>query len=287
MSDPTTLQKTIDQAWDQRDGINAATSGPVRQAVNDALGDLDSGKLRVAEKKAGQWQVNQWLKKAVLLSFRLTDSAPMAGGPAGPGNGPAASWYDKVPSKFAGWTADQFKAAGFRAVPNCTVRRSAYIAPNVILMPSFVNVGAYVDSGTMVDTWATVGSCAQIGKNCHLSGGVGIGGVLEPLQAGPVIIEDNCFIGARSEVVEGVVIEEGSVLSMGVFIGASTKIVDRSSGKILYGRVPAYSVVVPGALPGKPMPDGSPGPSLYCAVIVKRVDAQTRSKTAINELLRD
>jgi 2,3,4,5-tetrahydropyridine-2-carboxylate N-succinyltransferase len=282
MSDTASLQKTIDAAWDKREGVNAATAGPVRQAVDDALGGLDSGRLRVAEKKAGQWRVNQWLKKAVLLSFRLADSQPMAGGPAGPGNGPAASWYDKVPSKFAGWTADQFKAAGFRAVPNCTVRRSAYIAANVILMPSFVNVGAYVDSGTMVDTWATVGSCAQVGKNCHLSGGVGIGGVLEPLQAGPVIIEDNCFIGARSEVVEGVVVEEGSVLSMGVFIGASTKIVDRASGKVLYGRVPAYSVVVPGNLNRGPNQ-----PSTYCAVIMKTVDERTRSKTSINELLRD
>jgi 2,3,4,5-tetrahydropyridine-2-carboxylate N-succinyltransferase len=290
MSAPTdtqSLERAIDAAWDKRDTLGPATAGPVRQAVDDALAALDSGRLRVAEKKAGQWQVNQWLKKAVLLSFRLVDSTPMAGGPAGPGNLPAASWYDKVPSKFAGWTADRFKQAGFRAVPNCTVRRSAYIAPGVVLMPSFVNVGAYVDSGTMVDTWATVGSCAQIGRNCHLSGGVGIGGVLEPLQANPVIIEDNCFIGARSEVVEGVVVEEGSVLSMGVFIGASTKIVDRASGKVLYGRVPAYSVVVPGALPGRPMADGSPGPALYCAVIVKRVDAQTRAKTAINELLRD
>ena len=287
MSDPQALQKTIDGAWEKRDGVDSATSGPVREAVNAALEELDGGKLRVAEKKAGQWVVNQWLKKAVLLSFRLTDSAPMQGGPAGPGNAGASSWYDKVPSKFAGWGENRFRAAGFRAVPGSVVRRSAFIAPNVILMPSFVNVGAYVDSGTMVDTWATVGSCAQIGKNCHISGGAGIGGVLEPLQAGPVIIEDNCFIGARSEVVEGVVVEEGSVLSMGVFIGASTKIVDRTSGKTLYGRVPAYSVVVPGALPGKNLPDGTPGPSLYCAVIVKRVDAQTRAKTAINELLRD
>ncbi len=287
MSDPQALQKTIDGAWEKRDGVDSATSGPVREAVNAALEELDGGKLRVAEKKAGQWVVNQWLKKAVLLSFRLTDSAPMQGGPAGPGNAGQSSWYDKVPSKFAGWGENRFRAAGFRAVPGSVVRRSAFIAPNVILMPSFVNVGAYVDSGTMVDTWATVGSCAQIGKNCHISGGAGIGGVLEPLQAGPVIIEDNCFIGARSEVVEGVVVEEGSVLSMGVFIGASTKIVDRTSGKTLYGRVPAYSVVVPGALPGKNLPDGTPGPSLYCAVIVKRVDAQTRAKTAINELLRD
>jgi len=285
--DPQTLQATIDQAWEKRDGINTGTTGPVRDAIEAALTGLDDGKLRVAEKKGGQWVVNQWLKKAVLLSFRLTDTQPIPGGPVGPGAAGAANWFDKVPSKFAGWGENRFRAAGFRAVPGSVVRRSSYIGPNVVLMPSFVNVGAYVDSGTMVDTWATVGSCAQIGKNCHISGGAGIGGVLEPVQAGPVIIEDNCFIGARSEVVEGVVVEEGSVLSMGVFIGASTKIVDRTTGKTLYGRVPAYSVVVPGAMPGKPMPDGSPGPSLYCAVIVKRVDAQTRSKTAINELLRD
>ncbi|HXP95514.1 MAG TPA: 2,3,4,5-tetrahydropyridine-2,6-dicarboxylate N-succinyltransferase, partial [Telmatospirillum sp.] len=239
------------------------------------------GKVRVAQKVEDQWQVNQWAKKAVLLSFRLTVNALIANGPG------AATWYDKVPSKFAGWDADRYKSAGFRAVPGSIVRRSAYIAPGTILMPSFVNLGAYVDEGTMVDTWVTVGSCAQIGKNVHLSGGVGIGGVLEPLQAGPVIIEDNCFIGARSEVVEGVVVETGAVLSMGVFIGASTKIIDRATGEVFYGRVPAYSVVVAGSLPGKPLPDGTPGPSLYCAVIVKRVDERTRSKVSINELLRD
>ena len=243
---------------------------------------MDKGEARVAEKQSdGKWQVNQWLKKAVLLSFRLNDMTPIPGGPGG------ANWWDKVPSKFEGWGENRFRAAGFRAVPGSIVRRSAYIAPNVVLMPSFVNLGAYVGEGTMVDTWATVGSCAQIGKHVHLSGGVGIGGVLEPLQAGPVIIEDNCFIGARSEVVEGVIVREGSVLSMGVFISASTKIVDRETGEIFIGEVPAYSVVVPGAMPGKPMKNGQPGPSLYCAVIVKRVDAQTRSKTSINELLRD
>ena len=244
--------------------------------------DLDSGAARVAEKIDGAWRVNEWLKKAVLLSFRLNDMEIIPGGP-----GTGTAWWDKVPSKFAGWGASEFEAAGFRAVPNAVVRHSAYIAPGAVLMPSFVNLGAYVGSGTMVDTWATVGSCAQIGKNVHLSGGVGIGGVLEPLQANPVIIEDNCFIGARSEVAEGVIVEEGAVLSMGVYLGASTKIVDRETGETTMGRVPAYSVVVPGSLPGKPLPDGSPGPSLYCAVIVKRVDAQTRSKTSINELLRD
>jgi 2,3,4,5-tetrahydropyridine-2-carboxylate N-succinyltransferase len=242
---------------------------------------LDNGEARVAEKSGSGWQVNQWLKKAVLLSFRLNDMEIIEGGAGG------ATWWDKVPSKFAGWGENRFREAGFRAVPNCVVRHSAYIAPGVILMPSFVNLGAYVDSATMVDTWVTVGSCAQIGKNVHLSGGVGIGGVLEPLQAGPVIIEDNCFIGARSEVVEGVVVETGSVLSMGVFISASTKIINRQTGEIHLGRVPAYSVVVPGSLPGKPLRDGSPGPSLYCAVIVKTVDEQTRSKTSINDLLRD
>jgi 2,3,4,5-tetrahydropyridine-2-carboxylate N-succinyltransferase len=276
------LEATIDAAWEARDGVNTATKGAVRDAIEAALEGLDSGTLRVAEKTPRGWQVHQWLKKAVLLSFRLNDSGLVPGGP-----GENTAWWDKVPSKFAGWGENRFRAAGFRAVPNCVVRRSAFIAPNVILMPSFVNVGAYVDSGTMVDTWATVGSCAQIGKNCHLSGGVGIGGVLEPLQANPVIIEDNCFIGARSEVVEGVIVETGSVLSMGVFISGSTRIVDRTTGETHIGRVPAYSVVVPGSLPGKPLPDGSPGPSLYCAVIVKRVDAQTRAKTSINELLRD
>jgi 2,3,4,5-tetrahydropyridine-2-carboxylate N-succinyltransferase len=275
------LAKTIDDAFETRNDVSPATKGPVREAVEEALDLLDKGEKRVAEKNGDKWQVNQWLKKAVLLSFRLNDMGPIAGA-AGD-----AKWWDKVPSKFEGWGENRFRAAGFRAVPGCVVRRSAYIAPNVVLMPSFVNLGAYVGEGTMVDTWATVGSCAQIGKHVHLSGGVGIGGVLEPLQANPVIIEDNCFIGARSEVVEGVIVREGSVLSMGVFISATTKIVDRESGEVFMGEVPAYSVVVPGSLPGKPMKNGQPGPGLYCAVIVKRVDAQTRSKTSINELLRD
>lgn len=274
------LAAAIEAAWDARDTLSTSTQGAVREAVTEALSLLDAGKARVATKEAGGWTVHQWLKKAVLLSFRLNDMEPISGGPGG------ADWWDKVPSKFQGWGSEEFKAAAFRAVPGAIVRRSAFVAPNVVLMPSFVNVGAFVDSGTMVDTWVTIGSCAQIGKNCHISGGVGIGGVLEPLQAGPVIIEDNVFVGARSEVAEGVVVEEGSVLSMGVFLGASTKIIDRSTGEVFVGRVPAYSVVVPGALPGKPLPDGTPGPSLYCAVIVKRVDAQTRSKTGINELLR-
>ena len=276
------LAKTIDDAFDKRDTVTATTAGPVREAVEQALGLLDSGAARVAERQAdGQWQVNQWLKKAVLLSFRLNDMSVIKGGPGD------SVWWDKVPSKFDGWTADKFRSAGFRAVPNCVVRKSAFIAPGVVLMPSFVNLGAYVDSGTMVDTWATVGSCAQIGKNCHISGGAGIGGVLEPLQAGPVIIEDNCFIGARAEVAEGVVVREGSVLSMGVYLGASTTIIDRSTGETFRGEVPPYSVVVSGTLPGKPLPNGQPGPNLYCAVIVKRVDEKTRSKTSINELLRD
>jgi 2,3,4,5-tetrahydropyridine-2-carboxylate N-succinyltransferase len=275
------LAKTIDDAFEARNDVTPATKGAVRDAVESALDLLDKGEKRVAEKQNGKWQVNQWLKKAVLLSFRLNDMGPISGGPGG------ASWWDKVPSKFEGWGENRFKAAGFRAVPGSIVRRSAYIAPNVVLMPSFVNLGAYVSEGTMVDTWATVGSCAQIGKHVHLSGGVGIGGVLEPLQANPVVIEDNCFIGARSEVVEGVVVREGSVLSMGVFISASTKIVDRETGEVFMGEVPAYSVVVPGSMPGKPMKNGEMGPSLSCAVIVKRVDAQTRSKTSINELLRD
>lgn len=275
------LEATINAAFDDRDAVNAETQGAVRAAVDTALGLLDAGEARVAAPDGqGGWTVNQWLKKAVLLSFRLNDMAPISGGPGG------ATWWDKVPSKFDGMSAADFKKAGFRAVPNCIVRRSAYIAPGVVLMPSFVNLGAYVDSGTMVDTWATVGSCAQIGKNVHVSGGAGIGGVLEPLQADPVIIEDNCFIGARSEVAEGVRVCEGSVLSMGVYIGASTKIIDRATGEIFMGHVPAYSVVVPGTLPGKALPDGSAGPGLYCAVIVKRVDAKTRSKTSINELLR-
>lgn len=275
------LAQTIDAAWEDRASINAATTGSVREAVEEALALLDSGRARVAEKAGDGWQVNQWLKKAVLLSFRLNDMGVIKGGPG------ESVWWDKVPSKFDGWNADAFRQAGFRAVPNCVVRRGAFVAPGVVLMPSFVNLGAYVDEGTMVDTWATVGSCAQIGKNVHLSGGVGIGGVLEPLQANPTIIEDDCFIGARSEVVEGVVIGQGSVLSMGVFISASTKIIDRETGEVFRGRVPPYSVVVPGTMPGKSLPDGSPGPSLSCAVIVKRVDAQTRSKTSINELLRD
>ena len=280
------LAATIDAAWEDRERLTSSTRGINRDAVEAALDGLDEGKLRVAEKTARGWQVQQWLKKAVLLSFRLNDMVEIPGGPSDPERG-AARWWDKVPSKFAGWSSNRFRDAGFRAVPGSIVRRSAYIAPNVVLMPSFVNVGAYVDRGTMVDTWATVGSCAQIGKNCHLSGGVGIGGVLEPLQAEPVIIEDNCFIGARSEVVEGVVVEEGAVLAMGTFIGATTKIVDRDTGEIRMGRVPAYSVVVPGALPGKPLPDGRPGPSLYCAVIVKTVDEGTRARTSINELLRE
>jgi 2,3,4,5-tetrahydropyridine-2-carboxylate N-succinyltransferase len=277
----TNLQTTIDDAWEARNSITTETTGEVADAVNEALSLLDSGQARVAEKTNDGWQVNQWLKKAVLLSFRLNDMAPISGGADG------APWFDKVASKFLGWDDARFRDAGFRAVPNCIVRHSAYIAPGVVLMPSFVNLGAYVDSGTMVDTWATVGSCAQIGKDCHISGGAGIGGVLEPLQAGPVIIEDNCFIGARSEVAEGVVIEQGSVLSMGVYIGSSTKIIDRATGEIHFGRVPAYSVVVPGSVPGKDLADGSPGPGLYCAVIVKRVDEKTRSKTSINDLLRD
>ena len=280
------LQQIIDAAWERRAEINTGTKGQVLDAVQAALDGLDRGEYRVAEKRDGKWETNQWLKKAVLLSFRLIDSQVIAGGGNYPGFG-EAGWYDKVPSKFAGWTEAKFREAGFRAVPNCVVRRSAYVAPGAILMPSFLNVGARVDSGTMVDTWVTIGSCAQIGKNCHISGGVGIGGVLEPVQAGPVVIEDNCFIGARSEVVEGVVVGEGSVISMGVFIGASTKIVDRATGEVHYGKVPPYSVVVSGALPGKPFPNNEPGPSLYCAVIVKRVDEKTRSKTSINELLRD
>ena len=275
------LAKIIDDAFEARAEINFGTTGAVREAVEEALSLLDSGKARVAEKVDGAWQVNQWLKKAVLLSFRLNDNKMIEGAPGG------SSYWDKVPTKFEGWSENTFREAGFRAVPGAIVRHSAHIARNVVLMPSFVNLGAYVGEGTMVDTWVTVGSCAQIGRNVHISGGVGIGGVLEPLQAGPVIIEDNCFIGARSEVVEGVIVGEGAVISMGVFIGASTKIVDRATGEIHIGKVPPYSVVVSGSLPGKPLPNGQPGPSLYCAVIVKTVDAQTRSKTGINELLRD
>jgi 2,3,4,5-tetrahydropyridine-2-carboxylate N-succinyltransferase len=280
------LQTQIEKAFEDRATINAATRGHARDAVEEALDLLDRGKARVAEKLPGasgpnSWKVNQWLKKAVLLSFRLNDNGLIDGGPG------QATWWDKIPSKLEGWGENRFKDAGFRAVPGAIVRRSAFIARDVVLMPSFVNLGAYVDEKTMVDTWVTVGSCAQIGKNVHLSGGVGIGGVLEPLQANPTIIEDDCFIGARSEVVEGVIVGQGSVLSMGVFISASTKVIDRTSGKVHLGHVPPYSVVVPGSLPGKPLPDGSPGPSLYCAVIVKTVDAQTRAKTAINELLRE
>lgn len=274
MSD--TLAKTIEDAWEARDTLNPSTTGAVREAVDTALDELDSGRRRVAEKHDGEWLVHQWLKKAVLLSFRLNDMAPIAGGPGG------AMWWDKVAAKTLDWDAARFRAAGFRAVPGAIVRRSAFIGKGVVLMPSFVNLGAYVDEGTMVDTWATVGSCAQIGKNCHLSGGVGIGGVLEPMQATPTIIEDNCFIGARAEVAEGVIVGEGSVLSMGVYLGQSTKIIDRATGEIMYGYVPPYSVVVSGT-----MPQGENRPSLYCAVIVKRVDARTRSKTSINELLRD
>ncbi|HMR30933.1 MAG TPA: 2,3,4,5-tetrahydropyridine-2,6-dicarboxylate N-succinyltransferase [Geminicoccaceae bacterium] len=279
--DDSGLQRVIEAAFEARDSVNASTRGEIRDAVEAVLGRLDDGELRVASRGEGGWAVHQWVKKAVLLSFRLNDMEVIAGGPG------QATWWDKVPSKFEGWGADRFREAGFRAVPGCVVRRSAYIAPGVVLMPCFVNLGARVDSGTMVDTWATIGSCAQIGRNCHISGGAGIGGVLEPLQAEPVIIEDDCFIGARSEVVEGVVVEQGSVLGMGVFLGASTRIVDRETGEVHVGRVPAYSVVVAGTMPAKPLPDGSAGPSLYCAVIVKRVDARTRSKTAINELLRD
>lgn len=275
LTDLSSLETIIETAFDNRDSVNVSTKGEVRDAVDTSLQLLDSGEARVAEKQAdGNWKVNQWLKKAVLLSFRLNDMEIVTGGPG------EATWWDKVPSKFENWGENQFRAAGFRAVPNAIVRRSAYVAKNVVLMPSFVNLGAYVDEGTMVDTWATVGSCAQIGKNVHLSGGVGIGGVLEPLQAGPTIIEDNCFIGARSEVVEGCIVREGAVLGMGVFIGKSTKIVDRATGEITYGEVPPYSVVVAGTMPGKPFPNGEPGPSLYCAVIVKRVDEKTRSRPA-------
>ncbi|MHC5306169.1 2,3,4,5-tetrahydropyridine-2,6-dicarboxylate N-succinyltransferase [Bartonella sp. LJL80] len=282
MTNLSQLETIIEKAFDERDAIDTTTKGEVREAIDHALDLLDKGEARVAERQSdGNWKVNQWLKKAVLLSFRINPMGLISGGPNGSG------WWDKVPSKFDGWQAADFEKAAFRSVPNAVVRRSAYVAPNVILMPSFVNLGAYVGEGTMVDTWATVGSCAQIGKHVHLSGGVGIGGVLEPLQAGPTIIEDNCFIGARSEVVEGCIIREGAVLGMGVFIGKSTKIVDRATGEIFYGEVPAYSVVVAGTMPGKPLPNGEPGPNLYCAVIVKRVDEKTRSKTSINELLRD
>jgi len=281
MSDDTALIEAIEEAWETREQLSPATGGTVREAVETALEGLDDGRYRVAQPEGDGWRVNQWLKKAVLISFRLNEMTTIPGGPGG------APWWDKVPSKFEGWGDNRFREAGFRAVPGAIVRRSAFIGRGVVLMPSFVNLGARVDEGTMIDTWATVGSCAQIGRNVHVSGGAGIGGVLEPLQAGPVIIEDDCFIGARSEVVEGVVVERGAVLSMGVFIGASTKIVDRETGEVHVGRVPAYSVVVPGSLPGKPLPDGSPGPNLYCAVIIKKVDERTRSKVSINDLLRD
>jgi 2,3,4,5-tetrahydropyridine-2-carboxylate N-succinyltransferase len=278
----TDLQSTIEAAWDARETLGLTTTGAVRDAVEAALAGLDDGSFRVAERdEGGTWQVNQWLKKAVLLSFRLNDMEIIEGGAGG------ATWWDKVPSKFAGWGENRFRDAGFRAVPGSIVRRGAFISKGAVLMPSFVNIGAYVGEGSMVDAWATVGSCAQIGANVHLSGGAGIGGVLEPLQAGPVVIEDGAFIGARAEVAEGVIVREGAVLSMGVYLGASTKIIDRATGEVFIGEVPAYAVVVPGSLPGKPLPDGTPGPSLYCAVIVKRVDAQTRAKTGINELLRD
>ena len=273
------LKQIIEDAFENRDQVNTQTNGEIRNSVNETLNQLDAGKIRVCEKNGNEWIVNQWIKKAILLSFRLNDNEIIQAS--------HATWFDKVPSKTANWSKEDHEKSGFRYVPNAVVRKSAFIAKGVILMPSFVNLGAYVDEGTMIDTWATVGSCAQIGKNCHISGGAGIGGVLEPLQANPVIIEDNCFIGARSEVAEGVIIEEGSVLSMGVFIGASTKIIDRTSGEIHMGKVPAYSVIVPGTLPGKPLSDGRLGPSLYCAVIVKRVDERTRSKTSINDLLRD
>lgn len=275
------LEQIINDAFENRENINASTQGEIRISVQESLNLLDAGQATIVEKVDGKWQVNQWLKKAVLLSFRLNDMEAIAGSNGG------GHWWDKVPSKFAHWNAADFQKAGFRAVPGSIVRHSAYIAKNVVLMPSFVNLGAYVDEGTMVDTWTTVGSCARIGKNCHLSGGVGIGGVLEPLQANPVIIGDNVFVGARSEVAEGVIVEDGAVISMGVYIGASTKIVDRNTGEVFMGRVPAGAVVVPGSLPGKPLADGSQGPNLYCAVIVKRVDEKTRSKTSINELLRD
>lgn len=282
MTNLSQLESIIEKAFDEREKVNILTKGEIREGVDHVLDLLDKGELRVAERENnGNWKVHQWLKKAVLLSFRLNAMGLISGGPD------QSNWWDKVPSKFDGWNADNFEKAGFRAVPNAIVRRSAYIAPSVVLMPSFVNIGAYVDEGTMVDTWATVGSCAQVGKHVHLSGGAGIGGVLEPLQAGPTIIEDNCFIGARSEVVEGCIVREGAVLGMGVFIGKSTKIVDRATGEISYGEVPPYSVVVAGTMPGRPFPNGEPGPNLYCAVIVKRVDEKTRSKTSVNELLRD
>jgi 2,3,4,5-tetrahydropyridine-2-carboxylate N-succinyltransferase len=274
------LEISINTIWEQRDQLSEKTKILGKKTVEEIMRLLGEGRLRIAEKRDGKWAVNEWLKKAVLLSFRMNDNALIKGGPGD------SCWFDKVAPRFRGMGEKEFREAGFRAVPGCFVRESAFIAPRAVLMPSFVNVGAYVGEGTMVDTWVTIGSCAQIGRNCHISGGVGIGGVLEPLQAGPVVIEDNCFIGARSEVAEGAIVEEGAVLSMGVYLGASTKIVDRESGEIFTGRVPAYSVVVPGTLPGKPLPDGRAGPGLYCAVIVKRVDEKTRAKTSINELLR-
>ena len=275
------LRAEVDAAWEQRARVSPETTGETRDAVDAALAGLDSGRLRVAEKIAGDWVTHQWLKKAVLLSFRLNESRVIDGGPGGSG------WYDRVRPKFAGWDEDRWRDSGVRAVPDATVRYSAYVAPGTILMPCFLNLGARVESGSMIDTWATVGSCAQVGRDCHISGGAGIGGVLEPLQANPVIIEDNVFVGARAEVAEGVIVGEGSVLSMGVYLGASTRIVDRATGAVHHGRVPPYSVVVAGTWLGRPLPDGSPGPSLYCAVIVKRVDERTRSKTSVNELLRD
>jgi 2,3,4,5-tetrahydropyridine-2-carboxylate N-succinyltransferase len=279
--DPEQLRVAVDAAWKTREHVTPETTGEVRDAVDSTLAGLDSGQLRVAEKIGGAWVTHQWLKKAVLLSFRLNDSRIVSGGPDGSG------WYDKVRTKFAGWDENRWRDSGIRAVPDAAVRYSAYVAPGAILMPCFLNLGARVESGTMIDTWATVGSCAQVGRSCHISGGAGVGGVLEPLQANPVIVEDNVFIGARAEVAEGVIVGEGAVLSMGVYIGASTRIVDRSTGEIHMGRVPPYSVVVSGTLPGKPLPDGSAGPGLYCAVIVKRVDERTRSKTSVNDLLRD
>ncbi|MEM1253583.1 MAG: 2,3,4,5-tetrahydropyridine-2,6-dicarboxylate N-succinyltransferase [Cyanobacteria bacterium P01_H01_bin.21] len=284
--DTENLIRIIDTAWENRSSINSKTSGEIRDAIEHVIGGLDSGQYRVTQKSGDDWAVNQWLKKAVLMSFRLNDSTVIASGLKDAAMGDAP-WFDKVPSKFSGWTQADYNQAGFRAVPNCVVRRGSYVANNVVLMPSFVNIGAYVDSGTMVDSYVTVGSCAQIGKNCHLSAGVVIGGVLEPLQANPVIIEDNVFVGGQSEVSEGVIVREGAVLAIGVYLSQSTKIVNRATGEITYGEIPPYSVVVPGALPGKPLADGTPGPSLYCNVIVKTVDDKTRSKTSINELLRD
>ncbi|MEL6438440.1 MAG: 2,3,4,5-tetrahydropyridine-2,6-dicarboxylate N-succinyltransferase [Cyanobacteria bacterium J06621_8] len=284
--DTQKLTQIIDTAWENKSSINSSTSGEVREAIEYAIDALDNGKYRVCEKSSDDWVVNQWLKKAVLLSFRLNDSTAIASG-LKYGEMGDAPWFDKVPSKFSGWTQEKYAQAGFRAVPNCVVRRGSYVASNVVLMPSFVNIGAYVDSSTMIDSYVTVGSCAQIGKNCHISAGVVVGGVLEPLQANPVIIEDNVFVGGQSEVSEGVIVREGAVLAIGVYLSQSTKIVNRTTGEITYGEIPPYSVVVPGALPGKPLADGTPGPSLYCNVIVKTVDDKTRSKTSINELLRD